>query len=213
VSAAFAHSTNAVFGKLAVKHLDGASLVRQAERLGFNRRLKVGTYAPDPSRASIPSGALELARMGAGFVNSTLSPLHAAVIATVIASGGRWPAGVAANGGQDVPLAQAQVLQPRTVQDLKKMMAMTSSDGTAAKYLASFAGAGGVAVKTGTLSSRDGTGLFNTWMVGFFPASRPEIAFASLVSTKGPGPFKAGHLTRQAIDNYLKLKRNRAGRS
>jgi cell division protein FtsI/penicillin-binding protein 2 len=68
-------------------------------------------------------------------------------------------------------------------------------------------------VKTGTLSSRDGSGLLNTWMVGFFPANRPEIAFAAHIATPGGGPVKAGLLTRFALETYLKLKKARMGQS
>jgi cell division protein FtsI/penicillin-binding protein 2 len=208
LSGAFAHSTNAVFGKLAVRHLDGDRLVRQAERLGFNRALTVGDLRTE-SRVSRPTGALAIARMAAGFVNSTLSPLHAAVMAAIVATG-RVPSGVSMEGA-----AGATVLDARVVGELREMMTRTSSEGTAAKYLATLAGrAGGpIAVKTGTLVSRDGSGLLNTWMVGYFPANHPEVAFAALISTKGGGPVKAGHLARYSIDAYLKLKHARAGRS
>jgi cell division protein FtsI/penicillin-binding protein 2 len=217
LAGAFAHSTNAVFGKLAIRHLDAGRLVAMAERLGFNRVLRVGDLEAE-SRAVRPSGELGLARMAAGFTNSTLAPLHGAVLGAIVASGGLLPAGVAfaAKGGASAAAADptGRLISADAAARIREMMVATSVDGTAGKHLARFRGhGGGVAVKTGTLTSTDGSGLFNTWMVGFFPASRPEFAFAALVSTKGSGPVKAGHLTRHAIDTFLKLKRARAGQS
>ncbi|MBM4395438.1 MAG: hypothetical protein FJ087_07085 [Deltaproteobacteria bacterium] len=217
LAGAFAHSTNAVFGKLAIRHLDAGRLVAMAERLGFNRVLRLGELEAE-SRAVRPAGELALARMAAGFANSTLAPLHGAVLGAIVATGGLLPSGVtlAPKGTASATAVDptGRLISADAAARIREMMVTTSVDGTAGKYLARFKGhGGGVAVKTGTLTSTDGSGLFNTWMVGFFPASRPEFAFAALVSTKGSGPVKAGHLTRHAIDTFLKLKRARAGQS
>jgi cell division protein FtsI/penicillin-binding protein 2 len=107
-------------------------------------------------------------------------------------------------------------MDPAVASALRDMMSRTSVEGTGRKHLAGFAtltSAGGVAVKTGTLTSRDGSGVFNTWMVGFYPARKPEFAFAAHIGTAGPGPIKAGHLTRFAINTWWKLKKARAGQS
>jgi len=211
LASAFAHSTNAVFGKLAVRHLDAKGLLSMAERLGFNRVVAVGNVQAQ-SRAQLPVGELGLARMAAGFTNSTLAPLHAALIAAMIANGGQLPAGAMLRGVSDMAGVDTRLLPANVAARIREMMALTSRDGTAAKYFARYQGRdGGVAVKTGSLTSTDGSGRFNTWMVGFFPANRPEFAFAALVSTKGP--LKAGHLARHAIEAYLKLKKARAGQS
>lgn len=202
---AFAHSTNAVFGKLAVKHLSPKVLLGFAERLGFNRKIVVGEFTTR-SKVAKPSDFLDLARMAAGFTNSWLSPLHGAVLAAIIANGGHWPAQVAVDDSRG-----SQVLQPSTAEALKSMMVLTVRGGTAKKYLAALPGQ--AAVKTGTLTSRDGSGLFNTWVVGFYPANEPEIAFAAVVSSFGPGHIKAGHLARFALKTYVRLKRAREGRS
>ena len=233
MSLAFAKSTNAVFGKLALKYLDADRLVRQAEKLGFNHHLKVDGLETE-SKVARASDDLTLARMAAGFVNSTMSPLHAAVMAAIVAGGGRLPAAVAIALGRGAtkvaavakvpaegaaePVAddRPSVLDAEAVTQLRAMMVRTSAEGTGRKYFAGMpgrAGGGAVAVKSGTLSSRDGSGLLNTWMVGFFPASKPEFAFAALIATNGAGPVKAGHLARFAIETFLKLKRARAGQS
>lgn len=212
LSAAFAHSTNAVFGKLAVKHLDPDVLLRQAEALGFNHDIEVDGLRTRPT-ARKAKGDLDLCRMAAGFVNSMLSPLAAAAMAAVVANDGVRPAGILVDGK---PGGGEAVLKPQTVERLRGMMVETSSGGTGTKYFAGlpsrYAG-GRVAVKSGTLNSRDGSNLHNTWMVGFFPAGKPEVAFAALVSTNGPGPFKAGHLARRALETFVTLKKSRVPRS
>jgi cell division protein FtsI/penicillin-binding protein 2 len=208
LTGAFAHSTNAVFGKLAVKHLDADELLRQAEALGFNHDLEVDGLRTR-ALARKAKGSLELARMAAGFVNVQMSPLAGAVLAAIVANDGVRPAGVSVDG---VPGAEERVLRPETVERLRGMMTATSMGGTGTRYfsgLPSRSGGGRVAVKSGTLNSRDGSGLHNTWMVGFFPAGKPEVAFAALVSTAGVGPVKAGHLARFALESYVTLKRNR----
>jgi cell division protein FtsI/penicillin-binding protein 2 len=250
LAAAFAHSTNAVFGKLAVRRLDPDRLLAQAEKLLFNRKIAVEGLETE-SRATRAPDDLSLARMAAGFVNTTLSPLHAAVMAAIIAGGGLVPESVTVlNGnGKSKPVASASaatsasaaapspaqgtagsagtagtasspparepVLDARTLEELKAMMVRTSTEGTGRKHFAALAPrlGGPVAVKSGTLTSRNGSGLFNTWMVGFFPANRPEVAFAAVIATRGPAPVKAGNLSRYAIDAFLKLKRARAGQS
>jgi len=204
MTAAFAHSTNAVFGKLAIKHLDAETLVGFAERLGFNRKLKVGDLEAR-SVAEKPNGKLALGRMAAGFTHTRMSPLQAAWMASVIANGGTAPRD--GQAGTD----NGRILKATTVTALKAMMVSASYDGTGRRHLSAIRG-GRVAIKTGTLSSRDGSNLLNTWMVGFFPADRPEFAFAAVIASPG-GPVKAGHLTRFAIETWLRLKAIRAGRS
>lgn len=211
LSASFAYSTNAVFGKLAVKHIEPDALVHMAESFGFNRDIQIdGVRVDSRSRSRKASSRLDLARMAAGFVNASLSPLHGALIAAIIANDGRIPSGVVF-GKKETPEGE-QVIAPETARAIQRMMAQTAVSGTGTRYLSRFASRGGVALKTGTLSSRDGSGLFNTWMVGYYPARDPEFAFAALISLQGYGPLKAGHLTRYALDTFLRLKRNRGAR-
>lgn len=214
LSSAFARSTNAVFGKLAVRYLDPERLVAQAEKFLFNRKVLVDGMETE-SRVKRPSDELALARMAAGFINSTLSPLHAALIAATIATGGAIPPSVKIIGDDGSGGEDKAILQKQTSDELRKMMARTSTEGTGRRYFAALGErlGGPVAVKSGTLTSKDGSGLFNTWMVGFFPANRPEIAFAAVISTNGRQQVRAGHLTKFAIEAFLKLKRLRGGRS
>lgn len=210
MSGAFAHSTNSVFGKLAVRHLDGKGLVDMAEAFGFNRSVQVDGRTTR-SQARVPGNQLALGRTAAGFTNATLSPLHGAAFAAMIANGGEWPEKIRIDGRSG-----GRAIGPRTAGALRAMMVQAATGGTGRRHVGSIRdprGGGTVALKTGTLNSRDGSGLHNTWMVGFFPANKPRVAFAALVSLNGYGPLKAGHLTRYALRTLLRLEKNRAGRS
>ncbi|HOI09826.1 MAG TPA: penicillin-binding transpeptidase domain-containing protein [Myxococcota bacterium] len=206
LAGAFAHSTNPVFGKLALRHLDGKGLLDMAEAFGFNRTVSVDGRKTH-SRARLAKDRLALGRMAAGFVNASLSPLHGAAFAAMIANGGRWPDKVLIDGQPG-----GAVLSERTVATLRSMMVQAVTGGTGSRLVGAIRdprGGGGVALKTGTLNSRDGSGLHNTWMVGYFPAKKPRVAFAALVSLNGYGPLKAGHLTRYALKTLLRLEKNR----
>lgn len=210
LSGAFAHSTNSVFGKLAVRHLDGKGLVGMAEAFGFNRSVQVDGRTTR-SKAVVPRDRLSLGRMAAGFTNATLSPLHGAAFAAMVANGGEWPEKIRIDGR-----AGGRAIDARTARALRSMMVQAACNGTGSRHVGSIRdprGGGSVALKTGTLTSRDGSGLHNTWMVGFFPANKPRVAFAALVSLNGYGPLKAGHLARFALRTLLRLEKNRAGRS
>ena len=201
---AFAHSTNAIFGRLAVELLGADTLLKYAERFGFNQDLLLDGIKTR-SRARKARSALDLARMAAGFTNSSLSPLHGALIGAVVANRGTVPLTLVREGSE-------RIIDRATADKLRRMMVKTSTEGTASKYFRSLAKktGGRVAVKTGSLNSRDGSGRYNTWMVGFYPARRPEIAFGAVISVQGGGPIKAGHLTRYAIDMFHRLKKKRA---
>src|SRR5262249_24927841 len=86
-SQALGHSKNAVFAKLAVKSLLRQDLIATAEKLGFNSFVPFDFKVP-MGRLEVPFNDLEFARTAAGFRGSTLSPLGAAHLATVIARGG-----------------------------------------------------------------------------------------------------------------------------
>ena len=130
-------------------------------------------------------------------------------MAAIVASGGRWPSAVRLEGAGE-GLA-TEIIAPKTAAELKKMMVQTVSGGTATKYLACIRSISGKtpAVKTGTLTSRDGSGIWNNWYVGFYPADNPEIAFAAHVGHEGVGALKAGQITRYALKSWIELKKSR----
>jgi peptidoglycan glycosyltransferase len=87
---ALGHSKNAVFAQLATRMLTREDLLRTAERLGFNSKLSLddGGEQAELGKLSVPYNDLDFARAAAGFQGSSLSPLGAAYLMTLIARGG-----------------------------------------------------------------------------------------------------------------------------
>jgi len=205
---AFAASTNAVFGKLAVKYLTADSLVDMARRFGFGKTIQVGAKS-SISKILRPEGRLSLARMAAGFSGSLMSPLHGAVIAAIIANDGKWPSEVSV-GGSGGGMSM-EVISRSTALEIGRMMTRVVEQGTGTRHLAGLRTLSGhiPAIKTGSLTSRDGTGIWNNWVVGFYPADAPEIAFAAHVGHRGGGALKAGQIARYALETWIRLERAR----
>jgi cell division protein FtsI/penicillin-binding protein 2 len=172
---AIAHSQNAIIAKLAHRFLDPSLLERYARAFGFGEDIPFPRPL-GPSIARIPADPLEFARTAAGFWNTSLSPLHAALLANAIAAGG-W-------------FATPGVVEPRRImtlgaaQALARMMVGTTREGTARLGFHDAAGHPlvpyDVAGKTGSLSRGDPY-LGYSWFVGFAPAERPQLALAVLV--------------------------------
>lgn len=208
-------SINAVFAKLADKHLNHATLGRYARNFGFGQQLEFG-FAPPPSPADIPSDRLEFARTAAGFWHVHMSPLHAALIAATFANDGAMPKPsiVQRVQGPDgellVPPARPDTLHravaPATARAVGKMMLRTVKDGTSRT---AFMERGRpalpgipVAGKTGSLSSGDPYRAYS-WWVGFAPADRPRIALAVLVVNTAVWRIKSSYVAREMLREYL----------
>ena len=197
---AFAKSRNAVFAKLAYKHLNKRSLERVGRSLGFDAVLPFA-YPVQASRAEVPRGRLPRARAAAGFSAVSLSPLHGALIAATIARGGTFPLPVIEQGARAEEATR--VLGRRDSIHIGRMMRAAVKNGTARKTLAGAVVS--AAAKTGSLSAyRDGRRRHHSWMVGYAPAARPKIAFAALVVNDELWHIRSGHLTKAALDAWAK---------
>jgi peptidoglycan glycosyltransferase len=215
LSGALGFSVNAVFGKLALKHLNASKLARYAGAFGFGESLPFDAKA-ESGLLDIPSEPVEFARTAAGFWHMHMSPLHAAMIAATVANHGRMMkpqvvAQIADPSGKLISRAEPElhraVLERRTADLLARMMRTTVTQGTARK---TFFDAKGnpflpgveVAGKTGTLSKeRPFRGY--TWFVGFAPADAPKIAVAALIINSPKWRIKAAYLAREALRYYL----------
>jgi cell division protein FtsI/penicillin-binding protein 2 len=216
LAGAMGRSTNTVFARLAQKHLDAPSLERQARALGFGEALPFDVEVT-PSALSVPTEALAFARTAAGFWNTTLSPLHAAWLSSVVAHGGEGMRpfvvrDITGEGGRSLYHATPSVLRrpmrPDTAQAVTVMMEHTVSEGTG--YRAFHDGAGRpflrgipVAGKTGTLNDPGGQRL-NTWFTGFAPsrpvAGKRQLAIAVLVVNRPKWRIKANTLAREILE-------------
>lgn len=216
---ALAKSNNVVFGRVACKLLGAQTLRRYSEAFGFNQNIHFD-FPLEKSRALIPEESYDLARCGAGFGNVTLNPLHAAVIASLIANRGvmirpHLIASVTNQEGQKVYEAQREILgQPisfKTASDLSRMMRRTVEDGTASKI---FQPAGKkilknltICGKTGHLSGDNPPGLYD-WFIGFAPAEDAQIAFSALAINQNGLKAKGTLLAREVLKEFFRDRVN-----
>jgi penicillin-binding protein A len=161
---AFATSNNVIFGRTAIENLTPAGLKKMAEKFGFNKRLVEGINLA-PSVFNLAQDQYNLAEYSSGLNNKTLmSPVHGAVISSVVANGGvlRYPVvikelqGISDRKTIYPPLKRDEVvLTPRTAEDMRTLFMGTVSNGTArssfrrSKYLLEKLEIGG---KTGSLT-------------------------------------------------------------
>ncbi|MFT5359297.1 MAG: peptidoglycan glycosyltransferase [Polyangiales bacterium] len=208
-------SINAVFARLADRHLSVPLLTRYASAFGFGHRLPFDvTMSPSP--AEVPSDRLERARTAAGFWHMHMSPMHGALIAATIANDGQMPRPALVERVDDVagevfyehePSIHRAVITRRTARAVGTMMERTVSRGTGRR---SFHDERGnpflpdirVAGKTGSLSAeRPYRGY--TWFVGYAPADNPTIALAALVVNTPRWRIKAAYVAREALRYHL----------
>jgi TonB family protein len=136
---------------------------------------------------------LDLAYLGSGLAGSFISPLAAARLAAVIATGElvrpRWIARVRDASGRTLALPGSPLSRPVWPPELagllRELLVSVTERGTARS---AFHGADGrpllgpvrVAGKTGSLSGRDPAGHYQ-WFIGVAPAEAPRVAVAVLV--------------------------------
>ena len=213
---AMGFSINAIFAKLADRHLTANRLEQYASAFGFGQRLPFDLPAT-PSPADVPENRLERARMAAGFWHSHLSPLHGALLAATIANDGHMPYAalvdrIEASQGKALyahtPKTFRAVLPRHTARLAGEMMKRTVTHGTARKAFRDQRGRPflpgiEVAGKTGTLS-RDNPFRRYTWWVGYAPVDDPQIALASLVVNEPLWHIKASYVARETLRHYLR---------
>ncbi len=212
---ALGHSKNAVFAQLATRLLTREALLKTAERLGFNGRLPLddGEQQAELGKLSVPYNDLEFARAAAGFQGSTLSPLGAAYLATLIARGGT-PVGLRLHDPADVGAPSPESLPPapafsaKTAQRLTRMLEVTVETGTSRgaftapdgkRYLPGIRVAG----KTGTLRPGQGEDTMTSWFVGFAPSRSPEIVVTVMLVNGHTYRRKANELARDLLRTYF----------
>jgi cell division protein FtsI/penicillin-binding protein 2 len=215
LSDAMGGSINAVFAKLADRHLDPATVTRYASAFAWGQRVPFDIPVR-PSPAEVPTDRLEFARTTAGFWHMHMSPLHGALIAATIANDGQMPRAavvheVRSASGERVyrhePAIYRSVLSRRTARRVGEMMERTVTHGTARRTFHdndgnAFLPGVRIAGKTGTLTGSDPYRGY-TWWVGFAPADAPTIAVAALVVNDPTWRVKASYMARETLRYYL----------
>ncbi len=208
MSDAFAKSCNSTFAKIALK-VGREKLLDEFERFQFNNGINFDLPLLE-STASIGDSDYSLARSGAGYEGARMSPIHAAMIAAAISSGGAMPRpyvidsivkdGRAVYHGRPAVAAQPVTLEQASLIGSMFHGTVHEQGGTAFKgfYKGGSYQAGEIKVvgKTGSLNGNDDSENY-TWFVGYVESGDPGIAFATMILNDGRWNIKAASFTGQ----------------
>jgi cell division protein FtsI/penicillin-binding protein 2 len=215
LAGAMGHSTNAVFARLASKHLSAEQLGATARALGFGEAPPFDVPV-EPNGLNLPDDSLGFARTSAGFWNTTLSPLGAVSLALAVANRGQavrpYVVERVTEGNQLLFRAPARyparrAIKPETAEAVTRMLETAVTEGTCYRAFHDAKGRPflpgiNVAGKTGTLA-RGETDQFFTWFVGFAPARSPEVALAVLAINGSTWRVKANVIARDMLRAYF----------
>jgi penicillin-binding protein A len=215
---AIAYSYNVVLAKLALNNLDQRKLDETAKSMQFGAEIPF-EFALEPSPAHIPADANSRAKVAAGFWHVDLSPVHAALVASIYARGGIYQpphivAQVLGPDGSDLTPALpdgSRVLAEAVADQVGEMMIGTTRYGTARESFRDPQGVEfipGVAIagKTGSLTGKRDPILNYNWFIGFAPADRPEIAFAVVLANPSKWRIKAHYAARRLVQIYFERR-------
>jgi cell division protein FtsI/penicillin-binding protein 2 len=208
LESAFGHSVNVVFAKLADRTLSPAELRAQAGRFFFNASIPF-EGAVEPSRAEVPEDRFGMANAAAGFGEVRMSPLHAALLAAVVANGGVLspPHLLEAVEGEVAPTPHLpeRIVDEEIAARLAEMMRATITEGTGRRVFrrppASLRGVA-VAGKTGSLFDRNPLRDWS-WFVGYAPADNPQVVVATVVMNGAMWRVRAPWVAREALAAYF----------
>ena len=218
-------SQNVVMAKLTGRHLTPQLLIDESERFGLVVADGDSAAPPDPppvtslslpSFAVIPDDDLQtFVKTGAGFGEVRLSGLDAVRVARTVATGEDAPLLLFSD---DAPtFAKRRVLDDKQQKLLTSMMLAATTRGTATRALHGSIKVPkelrgqpwtvdvAIAGKTGTITDRE-VDEDTTWLMGFFPAQDPQVAFAVVViNDEWLWYVRALELARASLATYLEL--------
>ena len=138
-SKAFAYSNNVVFAKAAIKNTNENNIFKMAVDFGFNKNI-MADLELGKSTFLLPEDDYNLAEFASGFNKKTqISPVHAAVLSSVVANGGKliYPTlikSITDSSGEEYwspDTIVGDVISSKTAAEISEMMQMTVSRGTA----------------------------------------------------------------------------------
>lgn len=214
----FAKSVNPVFGRLGVKQIGAENLRLYAEKFGFGDALESDFHLPPSNVGLSMDDEWEVAEAASGYTRDiTLSPIHAAQLAAIIANDGKMVTpymvdSVVSNDGRVLyrtpPSAPAKrIISEQTATSLRSLMTETTRIGSARK---SFRGLERYKVyndmeiggKTGSLTGLSPRGRHD-WFVGYAEKDGRRIAYASLIINKEKWYVRSAYVARQFIYHYF----------
>jgi cell division protein FtsI/penicillin-binding protein 2 len=214
---AFATSNNVIFGRTAIENLTPAGLKRMAEKYGFNKKILEGINL-SPSVFNMAQDQYNLAEFSSGLNTQTvMSPVHGAVIASVVANGGvfRYPVVIKSlEGIQDKKVIyppfkkDEQVLTPQSADDLRTLFMATVTQGTARSsfrrslYLLNKLEIGG---KTGSITGGEPRGK-RDWFVSYAKSTEDKndkgISICVMIVNQKKWYIKSPLLAKNIMEYY-----------
>jgi cell division protein FtsI/penicillin-binding protein 2 len=216
VTYAMGKSINPVYGRVASDIAGKTSVMESISRFGFNQELLPGIPARQ-SQAAEPATSHGLRLMGAGLDHDVkISPLHAAVIMSAIANGGKMMAPGLTSSLVDergvekeifAPRELRRLVTPETSASLTQMLSSTVLTGTSRKAFHDRRGRllidVSIAAKTGSINGTDPKGHY-TWFAAFAPIQNPRIALVALVINPDKWKVKASQVGEQALEEFFR---------
>jgi penicillin-binding protein A len=213
----FAQSVNPVFGKLGALYLDQTVLEKYAAAFGFNQPINFELPVP-PSHVDVKAGAYQRAEVACGFNNdTTISPLHAAMMASAVMNKGRMVAPTMVDRITDAhgqllyraqPSWQGRAMSAKASEVLIRLMETTVRSGTGRK---AFRGARrnrvlsrlDIGGKTGSIYNRAHDARFD-WFVGFADEKKGpgRLIVAALVAHEEFIGIRAAAYAKMAMTYY-----------
>ncbi|MFF7654746.1 penicillin-binding transpeptidase domain-containing protein [Streptomyces sp. NPDC007983] len=189
----FAASCNTAFVSLAGSIPDGGMAEEARAVFGIGLDWRVGVTTFDGSVPTEGGDGKAAAVIGQGTVQ--MNPLTMASVAATVRTGAfKQPVLVAPSVDNRRLATSERGLTPAAVTQLKGMMRLTATSGTAARAMAGLGG--DIGAKTGS-AEIDGQATTNAW----FTAYRDDMAAAAVVTAGGHGGDAAGPVVRQVLES------------
>ena len=203
----FAESCNASFANIGL-NTGAANLKKTAEALLFNQKIpssfstSVSSFTLDKSASEWMIGATSI-----GQGNTTITPMHAAILASAIANDGVFMKpyvidSVESDEGellrQNDPEEGGRLLSTSEAALMQSYMESVITDGTGYN----------LAWKNYTCAGKTGTAEVagrgnNAWFIGYAPADNPKIAVCVLVEDAGTASSDTVPIAGEIFDAYL----------
>ena len=188
----FARSCNTAFITQAKKIKDDDLTKEARDVFGIGLDWKTGTGTFDGSVPVQSDAQMASSLIGQGGVR--MNPLTMASVAATVQSGSfKQPVIVPASLDNRTLAKASRAMKPGVAKDLKGLMKLTATSGTAAKALAGLSG--DVGGKTGS-AEVDGQKKPNAW----FTAYKGDVASAAVVPASGHGGDNAGPVVRKVLE-------------
>lgn len=214
----FAKSVNPVFGQIGIQKLGAKTLNAYANRFGFDQVLQ-SDFNLSPSKVALDFDSdFEIAEAASGYTTDiTLSPIHAAQMAAIVANDGKMVTPYMVQGVTDkngkilykpqVAGSSKEVISAQAAKYLRSLMQETARIGSARS---SFRGLDRYKVykgmeiggKTGSLTGYSPKGRHD-WFVGYAEKNGHKVAYASLIINKEKWYVRSAYVARQFIYHYF----------